>query len=597
VKRLALTLAFLLGSVAFAQVPPAVPALPDTSRISAYTLAGTTCACSVGFGIYADNASTDIDNWVQVWISSAAGATATRYLSTDPVFGWAITSPTGSLALIPRPITDAVLTFNSLQTGYVVILGAARPRRNNEFVENRGVPARDHNQVLNTVFAELRETWDKLNGAIIGQPGEVLARLPSASTRALQNLIFDANGNPTVSSNIGNTFANVTVTGSFTATGLVTNADLVNAATTVNGQTCTLGSTCTVAAAVSTLTGAGTGVDTALANAVNAAGGMVLYSGALGTPTSGVGTNLTGLNASNLSSGTVAVARLPVATTSALGVVEPDGTTITISGGVISSAASGITALTGDVTATGPGSAAATLASVNGGSGSVGSSTAIPVLTTNAKGLVTAQTTAAVVAPASTLTGTALPAGITTASGLVTVGTIGTGVWQGTVVGATYGGTGVNNGAKTITLGASLTTTGAGAPTLAFPASGATYTYPAGTATLASLTTADQTLSGGANVTSAGNTTGNITVDCGKAPLQYIANNGAWQITAPSNDGSCMFMVRNGASAALPTYSGFTVPSGTTQPTTVNGSLFTLSVWRITDATGAVSGYSWFAHQ
>jgi hypothetical protein len=41
-------------------------------------------------------------------------------------------------------------------------------------------------------------------------------------------------------------------------------------------------------------------------------------------------------NASNLTSGTVPVAVLPVATTSALGAVKPDGTTITITAGVIS---------------------------------------------------------------------------------------------------------------------------------------------------------------------------------------------------------------------------------------------------------------------
>lgn len=76
----------------------------------------------------------------------------------------------------------------------------------------------------------------------------------------------------------------------------------------------------------------------------------------------------------------------------------------------------GITALTGDVTATGPGSAAATLATVNTGPGSVGSSTAIPVLTTNGKGLVTAQTTAAVIAPAGTLSGSTLASGVTASS-------------------------------------------------------------------------------------------------------------------------------------------------------------------------------------
>jgi hypothetical protein len=44
---------------------------------------------------------------------------------------------------------------------------------------------------------------------------------------------------------------------------------------------------------------------------------------------------------------------------------------------------------------------------------------------------------------------------------ITTLGTISSGVWQGTIVGPTYGGTGVNNGSKTITLGGNLTTSGA----------------------------------------------------------------------------------------------------------------------------------------
>lgn len=51
------------------------------------------------------------------------------------------------------------------------------------------------------------------------------------------------------------------------------------------------------------------------------------------------GVNLTSLNASNIGSGTVPIANLPVATTVAKGVVQADGTTITISAGVISAAA------------------------------------------------------------------------------------------------------------------------------------------------------------------------------------------------------------------------------------------------------------------
>ena len=46
-------------------------------------------------------------------------------------------------------------------------------------------------------------------------------------------------------------------------------------------------------------------------------------------------------------------------------------------------------------------------------------------------------------------------------STITTLGTIGTGVWQGTVINPTYGGTGVNNGSNTITLGGNFTHTGA----------------------------------------------------------------------------------------------------------------------------------------
>ena len=49
---------------------------------------------------------------------------------------------------------------------------------------------------------------------------------------------------------------------------------------------------------------------------------------------------------------------------------------------------------------------------------------------------------------------------------ITTLGTIGTGTWNGTVISPTYGGTGVNNGSSTITLGGNLTLSGAFATTL-----------------------------------------------------------------------------------------------------------------------------------
>lgn len=99
-----------------------------------------------------------------------------------------------------------------------------------------------------------------------------------------------------------------------------------------------------------------------------------------------------------------------------------------------------ITDLTGDITATGPGSAATTLATVNSNVGSFGSSTAIPNFTVNAKGLVTAAGSNAVIAPAGTLTGTTLAANVVSSS-LTSVGTIASGTWNATTIDVAHGGT------------------------------------------------------------------------------------------------------------------------------------------------------------
>lgn len=85
---------------------------------------------------------------------------------------------------------------------------------------------------------------------------------------------------------------------------------------------------------------------------------------------------------------------------------------------------------------------------------------------------------------ASVLSATTLGSGVTNSS-LTSVGTIGTGTWQGTIVSPTYGGTGVNNASRTITLGGNLTTSGAFNTTLT--ATGATNVTLPTTGTLATL--------------------------------------------------------------------------------------------------------------
>jgi hypothetical protein len=101
----------------------------------------------------------------------------------------------------------------------------------------------------------------------------------------------------------------------------------------------------------------------------------------------------------------------------------------------------------------------------------------------------------------------------------------------------------------------------------------------------ASLVQPDQTLSGGANVTSYNiGTLASTTyqIDCGKGPLQFFTNNGAITLSAPANDGSCLIEQINAGSAGAITFSGFTVNANTGESlTTTNGNKFFITIFRI----------------
>jgi len=150
--------------------------------------------------------------------------------------------------------------------------------------------------------------------------------------------------------------------------------------------------------------------------------------------------------------------------------------------------------VTGDATGSGSTSLALTLATVNSNVGSFGGASTVPVVTVNAKGLVTAVTTQAVVAPASTLSGTALASNVVSSS-LTSVGTITTGTWSASTIAVARGGTGattiptngqllIGNGTgytvASLTAGSNVTITpGAGSITIASASSGGDVVGPA----------------------------------------------------------------------------------------------------------------------
>lgn len=114
--------------------------------------------------------------------------------------------------------------------------------------------------------------------------------------------------------------ATVGPTGAITLATVNSNTGAFGGATTcvaiaTNGKgLITAASAVTCTPAIASITGMGAGVGAALAIAPGLSGSVVLNGGALGTPSSGVGTNLTALNATNLGSGTVPAARMPALT-------------------------------------------------------------------------------------------------------------------------------------------------------------------------------------------------------------------------------------------------------------------------------------------
>ncbi len=100
---------------------------------------------------------------------------------------------------------------------------------------------------------------------------------------------------------------------------------------------------------------------------------------------------------------------------------------------------------------------------------------------------------------------------------ITTLGTIGTGVWQGTVIGSTYGGTGVNNGSSAFTIGGNFSMVGA--HTFAGTLTGDTaVTFPT-SGTLLTSASAVSSITGTANQITASASVGAVTLSIASNPV------------------------------------------------------------------------------
>jgi hypothetical protein len=162
---------------------------------------------------------------------------------------------------------------------------------------------------------------------------------------------------------------------------------------------------------------------------------------------------------------------------------------------------------------------------------------------------------------------------------ITTLGTISTGTWQGNVVAGQYGGTGVNNAGKTITLGGNISTGGAfttsGAFAVTLTATAATSVTLPTTGTLATLAgteaLSNKTITASSFSGSTGAFTGNVTVGgtlgvTGATTLSSTlgVTGAATFSSTTSTTGNATFSANvTGAGASTSTLDGFNIDGGT----------------------------------
>jgi len=161
-------------------------------------------------------------------------------------------------------------------------------------------------------------------------------------------------------------------------------------------------------------------------------------------------------------------------------------------------------------------------------------------------------------------------------SSITTLGTISTGVWQGTVVGPTYGGTGVNNGNKTITLGGNFTHTGAHTLTLTTTAN-TSITLPT-TGTLATLagseTLTNKTIQGATITTGSIDNTPIGATTANTGAFTTLAASGAVTFTSTTDAsalGTAAAVLSGGLSVAKSMYVGINITGAGAGTSTLDG--------------------------
>ena len=386
-------------------------------------------------------------------------------------------------------------------------------------------------------------------------------------------IAFNAQGQATSVTNTAISIPNTQVTGlgtlstqnasSVAITGGTINGTTIGATTASTGAFTTLGGT-TITASTQ-FSGPGTGL-TGTATSLSIGGNAATATTASTATSATTATNLAGGASGSLpyQTGAGATSFLGIGSTGQfLTVVAGAPSWASISASTVSSFSAGTTGLTPASATTGAITLAGTLAVANGGTGvttSTGSGNVVlstsptlvtPILGTPASGTLTNTTGF----PAGSLAGTTLASNVVTSS-LTSVGTIASGIWNGSIIGLTYGGTNANltavAGGAVYSTGSALAITAAGTAGQILTSNGASApTWSANSATIA--ITDDTTTNATRYPLFSAITTGNINTEyTSSTKFQFNPSTGVLTATGFSGSG-----------ASLTSLSGSNISTGT----------------------------------